>query len=300
MSTAIPARLEFSENDRFGLSFFGSLLVHLVIILGVTFVLPRLTDLEGLPTMEITLVQTHSDRAPEDAEFLAQANQQGGGSSDQPDRARSPLPTREIGEQLNPVPVYQAPPQPRVASRKQADELLAQERARERIAARDPEPERQQQRRQRLNPGLLSAPDRARERSRLNAEISRFWQNYQQQPRRKYLNASSAREYKYAAYMDAWRAKVERVGNLNYPEEARRRGLSGNLVLDVALNPDGSIHSTTVRRSSGIKVLDDAAIRIVTLAAPFAPFPANIRSDVDILHITRTWKFNEEGWSSKR
>ena len=124
----------------------------------------------------------------------------------------------------------------------------------------------------------------------LSAEIKRKLEVRAERPRRKFISAST-KEYKYAAYMEAWRAKVERIGNLNYPEEARRRGLTGNLILDVALNPDGSINEIIVRRSSGHQLLDDAAIRIVKLAAPFAPFPDNIRKEADILHITRTWQF---------
>jgi periplasmic protein TonB len=100
--------------------------------------------------------------------------------------------------------------------------------------------------------------------------------------------------------MEAWRAKVERIGNINYPDEARRRRLSGSLLLDVALNPDGSVQEITVRRSSGHKVLDDAAIRIVELASPFAPFPPDIRGEVDVLHVTRTWKFLNSNQFSAR
>ena len=125
----------------------------------------------------------------------------------------------------------------------------------------------------------------------LNAEINRRLKAYAERPRRKWITART-REHKYAAYMEAWRQKVERIGNLNYPDEARRRKLSGNLLLDVALNPDGSINEITLRRSSGERVLDDAAVRIVKLAAPFAKFPDAIREDdVDILHIERTWQF---------
>ena len=91
--------------------------------------------------------------------------------------------------------------------------------------------------------------------------------------------------------------KVERVGNLNYPDEARRNRLSGHLILDVALNPDGSINEITIRKPSGHKVLDDAAVRIVELAAPYAPFPDSFRKETDILHITRTWQFvNNKGF----
>jgi protein TonB len=124
----------------------------------------------------------------------------------------------------------------------------------------------------------------------LNAQIEDKLRAYAERPRRKFINART-REYKYAAYMEAWRAKVERVGNLNYPDQARRENLSGSLLLDVALRPDGSIESVSLRRSSGYPVLDDAAMRIVRLAAPYAPFPADIREETDILHIERTWQF---------
>jgi protein TonB len=124
----------------------------------------------------------------------------------------------------------------------------------------------------------------------LNAELEQRLDSKARRPRQKYISANT-REYRYAAYMEAWRAKVERIGNLNYPDEARQRQLSGALLLDVALNPDGSVREITVRRSSGHQVLDDAAVRIVELAAPFAPFPDDIRREVDVLHVTRTWKF---------
>ena len=99
--------------------------------------------------------------------------------------------------------------------------------------------------------------------------------------------------------MDAWRTKVERVGNLNYPEQAKRQNLSGSLVLDVALKPDGGIESINVIRPSPHKILDEAAIRIVRLAAPYAPFPPELRADYDLVHITRTWKFHDATLSSE-
>ena len=130
----------------------------------------------------------------------------------------------------------------------------------------------------------------------LSAEVRRKLEAKAQRPRRKFISATT-REYNYAAYMEAWRSKVERVGNLNYPEEARRQKLSGSLVLDVALNADGSINEITIRRSSGEKILDDAAVRIVELAAPFSPFPQHIKDETDILHIMRTWQFiNNKGF----
>ena len=124
----------------------------------------------------------------------------------------------------------------------------------------------------------------------LSAQIRQKLQAKAERPRRKFISAST-KEYKYASYMEAWRSKVERVGNLNYPDAARKNKLSGKLILDVALNKDGSINQITVRRSSGHQVLDDAAIRIVKLASPYSPFPDHIREETDILHITRTWQF---------
>jgi protein TonB len=98
--------------------------------------------------------------------------------------------------------------------------------------------------------------------------------------------------------MEAWRAKVERIGNLNYPDNARHRKLYGSLILDVALDPKGEVRDISVVHSSGHKLLDDAAVRIVQISAPFAPFPPAIRNDTDILHITRTWQFREGNLSS--
>ena len=125
----------------------------------------------------------------------------------------------------------------------------------------------------------------------LSAEIERDLRAYAERPRRKWISAST-REYRFAAYMDAWRRKIEEIGNLNYPEEAERRGLTGDLLLDVAIRPDGTVEEIALRRSSGERVLDDAAIRIVEIAAPFEEFPEDIAEDVDILHIERTWIFH--------
>ena len=286
-----------SQNDRLGVSVFGSFLVHMVVILGVTFTLPKLRDLPGLPTLEITLVQTASDKRPQNPEYLAQANQDGGGDSDASDIAKNPLPVREISPVNRDYPTFQSVPQKRVKSEREQTKELSRQDDRK-IKAQETKPEKKNLQLQPPNLGLMARAEIQEESSRLNAEISRTWQEYQKRPRHKFLNART-QEYKYAAYMDAWRAKVERIGNLNYPEDAKRLHLTGNLLLDVALNADGSINSVSVRRSSGQRVLDDAAIHIVELAAPFAPFPPEIRADTDVLHITRTWKFNESGLSSE-
>ncbi|MHB8742241.1 MAG: energy transducer TonB [Sulfuricaulis sp.] len=285
-----------SQNDRLGVTVFGSFLVHMVVILGVTFTLPKLHDLPGLPTLEITLVQTASDQSPDNPEFLAQANQDGGGDSDVAKIAKNPLPVREISPVNHDFPTFQSVPQKRVQSEHEMTALLTQADTRQ-IKTRAIAPVKKELQLQPPNLGLMTRTDITEESSQLNAEISRTWQEYQKRPRHNYLNART-REYKYALYESAWLAKVERIGNLNYPEEAKQRHLTGNLVLDVALNADGSINDISILRSSGQKTLDDAAIRIVQLAAPFAPFPPDIRKDFDVLDITRTWEFNESGFGS--
>ena len=289
VAQAVPG---FSNDDQLGLSFFGSVLLHLVIILGVTFAVPKVREVYGLPTLEITLVQAESKDAPDDAELLAQANQAGGGTEETKENARNPIPVRELGEANLDIPIMQPQPQPRVTSSNESTELMTREEAANAIEQTVSKPEATERQTAPENLGLVTRPAIALERARLIAEIDQGWNAYQQRPKHKYLNART-REYKYAVYMTAWEAKIERVGNLNYPEEAKRRGLSGQLRLDVALNADGSVNAIVVRKSSGSTLLDDAAKRIVHLASPFAPFPSAIRKETDVLHITRTWRFNE-------
>lgn len=279
----------FTKTDRLGLTAFVSVLVHMTLILGVSFAVPDLRSNDPLPTLDITLVTTRSETAPEDADFLAQANREGGGDTDEAVIARTPLPVNPSPDISQPAPQIQArseqrEPQPVV------EQALTQDR--EPAKTIDDRTPQEQQADVRPTPdAAVEETDRnARERAQLTAELSEFWQEYQKRPRRKFLSART-REYMYAEYMEAWRARVERVGNLNYPEKARRQNLTGDLVLDVAINPDGSVHELNMVKSSGNKVLDDAARRIVKLAAPYDAFSPEIKKEVDILHITRTWQF---------
>ncbi len=287
--TDIPG---FSNSDRLGLTVFGAALVHMVVILGVTFSAPKPAN-DNFANLEITLVQTASDKSPNAPQFLAQANQDGGGESDLAEIARSPFPLQEMSEKNNDLPIARKAPQKQIVSLRELNKLMEKNaETSKKIKPFDSTPEKKNLQTEPENPGLTEQDKLKQERARLSAELSQFWQEYQKRPQRKFLNART-QEYKYAMYMEGWRAKVERVGNLNYPYQAKRQKLSGNLLLDVAINADGTINAITVRRSSGHKLLDDFAVRAVELAAPFDPFPANIRVDTDILHITRTWKFRE-------
>lgn len=282
---------DFSSADRLGVALFVSILTHMVVILGVTFSAPRL-QMPGAETLEITLVQTRTDRAPANPQFLAQANQDGGGTVEARETARSPLPLMEMSDQNERLPHAQPAPQPPVTSLRDLVALFTRPGAEPRMPLPEPQPERKEARAEPERMGLPQPTARQTERARLNAEIDRSFSELQKLPRHTYINART-QEYEFATYMDGWRAKVEKVGNLNYPAEAKRQGLGGSLVLDVAINPDGSVHQVQVVRPSRHRVLDDAAVRIVHLAGPFAPLPPEIRARTDILHITRTWVFRD-------
>lgn len=281
----------FSDQDSssdLGITLVGAALLHIVLILGLTFTLPKKQSNEAPPQLEITLVRTHTEEPPEKADFLANASQQGGGDTEENKQAKTPLPGKADKQQ----------PQPKLRPQSEANESVITQAEKVLVAdTTKPKPvtqpvEKEKKKTPKKTPliGLPQTVTLDSERERLLADLSLQQQNYQKRPRKKFLTANT-REYKFATYMDAWRAKVERIGNLNYPEEAKRRNLTGSLVLDVAILPDGKLDTINVRRSSRHKALDDAAIRIVRLAAPYAPFPKNFRDEVDIIHITRTWKF---------
>nr|VFJ51857.1 MAG: protein TonB [Candidatus Kentron sp. DK] len=305
--------------DRLAITTFFAILAHVFFVFGIDFSpVDKLST--HVSTLDVVLVQSRSDKAPDDASYLAQANQEGGGDSPERERPSAPLPAPlvnrtpaevttslplsasrsldksfQTGEVRRPRP--NEPVEKTVLSQTERPTL---QKARKRPLP-DPEPVRKSpsttltknksvpsEPTERINAAALVR--RSLALTSLNAEIQQRLRAYAERPRRKWITART-REYKYASYMDAWRAKVEQVGNLNYPDEAMRRKLSGNLLLGVAINADGTINEITLHRSSGHKVLDDAAIRIVRLASPFAPLPENIRKDVDILHIERTWQF---------
>ena len=281
----------FNQNDRIGVSAFSSFLFHLIVILGIGFTVPKILPLDRLQILEITLVHTQGDKTPSKADYLAQHNQQGGGTDKRAGIITSPIPVTEISDREHKA--INLPPPTKASSRvKERTDFMTQNKALRKIHIPVVTPEKKDDQPTPSNPSLMTHNATELERKRLNAEINRFWATYQKKPRVKYLTART-REYKYAVYEEAWAAKVERIGNINYPDGARKHKLSGYLRLAVALNPDGTIRSKQILKSSGHKLLDDAAMRIVEIAAPFAPFPPKIRAQHDVLYIIRTWRFNE-------
>ena len=276
-----------TSNDRFAVSVVVALGLHAAFLLGVGFALDFKPLTNPLDTLDVVLVNWQSETEPEQADFLAQASQQGGGDSDdavEPTRDHAgTLPGQSEG--MDPVD--------------QVEQLSSvADAAREQLLIEEDSSEFSQQitRIEQVDAPLPSTAllmQDAMEMARLQPGTERERESKSKLPRRKWISANT-REYEYAAYMQAWVAKVERVGNLNYPEEIRRQKLVGELIMTVAIKQDGSVESIEIHKSSGKTQLDQAAVRIVSLAAPYSPLPQNISANIDVLHITRTWVFSRD------
>jgi protein TonB len=265
--------------------------LHGLVILGVTFDLQKGRDArtEGL---EIVLVHSKS-AAPDAPDYLAQENQRGGGNVREKSRPSSPFPNaRPIQERGTAAETREA-----TAPRPEPD------RPRGMVVTRGDSPwratfEERQPRPNLQQPTAAELMQSSLEQARISAEIDRSQRAYAQMPRQEWVTANT-RKYDTAAYEESWREKVERIGNMNYPEEARRQKLTGALIVDVAIRPDGNLAAVKVQRSSGKPILDEAALRIVRLAAPYSPFADSMRKRMDVLHIVRTWQFEDNTLSSR-
>ena len=236
--------------------------------------------------LEVVLVNTRHAKAPDKPDVLAQANVDGGGNTEQNVRPSTPLPpqpTRRDGDAL--IEAKRRTPEP-VRDQKQ---VITRDKAPAKVAAAPKKVEQPVPQAEPPQVSGLDLLDSAAAVARLEAQVDRDLQELAKRPRKKFIGAR-AQEYRFAQYVEDWRQKVERVGTLNYPDAARGK-LYGSLLLSVSIRADGSVDKVGVQRSSGHKVLDEAAVRIVKMAAPYAPFPPDIRKDYDIIEITRTWKF---------
>lgn len=305
------SRTKIGSLDKLGLALFIAITVHAVLILGSSFISPEVKP--PMHTLEITLAKHTSDKAPEKADFLAQSNQEGSGtleekrilsttqqSNFEDDRIRnqSALPSNsQPAEEITPeppIPTTKKEPEtgPQKESSKQAQTVVTTKKAKQKKKSEKPK----------KAPKASSAPKagqstsllaRSLEIANLQAEVRLQEEELAAWPRVHRLTSVSTAAYEDAVYLNNWRKRIENVGNLNYPEEARSRGVFGTLRLLVAILPDGSLKSVEILQSSGHKILDDAAIRIVRLASPFQPFTPEMQKRTDILEIIRTWKFEK-------
>jgi periplasmic protein TonB len=266
----------------------ASVAVH-AIVLSIHFELPKLfKSPNASPPLEVSLVNAKTTTKPSKADFLAQANLDGGGNTDAKRRLSSPLPRAAMDAQQMQLAVAQEQVQ---ALETQTRELMQQLKSKTVVANQREAPESAKAE---AASTMKQLSEKALELQRLEAEIARQFDNYQQRPKKRHIGARAA-EYRFARYVEDWRQKVEKVGNENYPAVARERKIHGSLVMTVGIKADGRVESVEIDRPSGFKILDAAALKIVDRAAPYLPFPADIRADTDILYITRTWSFTREG-----
>jgi len=260
--------------------------VH-ALVLAVRFVDPEhLRIRQSDPTLEIVLVNAKSAASPSKPQVLAQVNLEGGGNAEE-GRRSSPFPNlaeerngETIEVQRKTVERLEQEQRQLLAMVRQVDSTtyVVEPRKQTTEAAPHPEPPRQKL-------------------ARMEAEISREISDYQQRPRRHHFMPSTS-EYRFARYFEDWRARVEKIGNANYPEEARGR-IYGTLQMTVVIDRNGMLMDAVIERSSGSPILDQAARRIVKLAAPYPPFPPEIARDTDVLEITRTWMFTHDQFGTR-
>lgn len=286
MSVATPRFVRTFDDrdpDRLGLALLLAVALHVIVLFGVGF--SGDPPAQSNPALEVTLAVTAEEQAPDKPDFLAQSDQRGGGDQPRP-RELSELQAADFTDtrmlEAQPVVEAPAPPQPDSGAGPAPVTTLAQTPAAAATVsadapatdAVDPEPPAQ-------------IPD---EIASLRAKLDRLRNTYSHLPNVLRITAVSTRADQAAAYLDDWETLVESVGNAHYPEEARRDHIFGNLRLAVRLRPDGTVDDVSILASSGQRVLDLAAIRTIRLAAPFRPFPAELRQ-WDRLEIIRTWQF---------
>ncbi len=283
-------------DDRFTKAILISAIVHVLFIFGMQFKAanPKLFENPN-PPLDVVLVNARSKDKPLKADVLAQSNLDGGGNVDEDRQAKTPLPASDREQAMS----AEAEVNARVrALEAQAQALMHQAKSDYKMPEQKPTPPAEQ-RPAAPNPAPLDLAARSLEMARLQARIDTQMDEYQKRPR-KLRPGARTKEYTFAQYVTDWSQKVERVGNMNYPEAARRNHTYGSLILEVCIKPDGSLYdeedSPAVLKSSGTRILDAAAIKIVRLSSPYSAFPAEIRAsmtklNMDVFCITRTWSF---------
>jgi len=278
-----------SNNDSLLIALFLAAVTHVVIGLGVNFTAPHPEEVSR--SIDITLVNMPSKKAPEKAQFLAQENQLGAGEQSKKPEA----PPQQLPSQGNSPAKQVKKSAPEQSKPKAAKKLITRKKAEKKIVtASKPDTGQHTEKHPQLSAEMLQ-----QQIAQLGTEI-KLSQQSAEQTKIKFVESVSAHKYIAAQYMKDWEDKVERTGNLNYPEVAAKKNFSGTLTMDVGIKADGSIYSIRINQSSGNPALDEAAIKIVRMSAPFAPLPADLQKELDVLVITRVWKFSDESGMTSR
>ncbi|MDP2610387.1 MULTISPECIES: energy transducer TonB [unclassified Oceanobacter] len=285
-----------SSSDRLSFALFLALLLHAMIVLGVSF---RPDDRSNLSkTLEVTLASYRSDKAPEEADFLAQENQEGSGTEEEARMLTTDVEAPFQSNDITPASVQkQEVSAPKALANTPARITTTAASPNQAVSSPDKQPPVEAKPVPEGPPKMLL--QRSLEMASLEAKLDSMRQAYAKRPRVQRLTAASTMKASDAYYVNTWRSKIEKMGTLNYPKEAENCFDNCRLRVLVSINPNGTIHNLEVLESSGRKVLDDAALRIVRMSAPFAPFTEEMRKNTDLLEIIRTWQFKGNRYLSE-
>lgn len=284
--------LTITARDRLTFTLFLAIVLHLILLLGVAFEAPERDPAPS--SVEVILAHVPTSTPQDEADFIAQADQAGSG-----DQAEKQIP--ETNQQSINPDAQTRPVQPTEAAVAKAAPEVNEVITTTNTSARKMQVQTSSEARPKLklkSESTLASLNRQIEMASYEAALAEQRRQYAKRPRKRVLTTASTKRAQDAAYLLSWREKVERIGNLNYPHQARSQKLYGSLRLMVAIKADGSLREMKLLKSSGHNVLDQAAMEIVRLAAPFAPFPPEIRKDTDVLEIIRTWRFERGSLSS--
>ena len=288
---AVVNPINVTASDRLGFSIFFAAILHAIIILGLGFGYGFNLDPNQASILEITMVLTKTHQAPEDAKHIASENQLASGSTDIENQPTAPFAGTSLLNTTGVAPEQRSSSveiQPKIKNEQQ--QVLTQELAKTKVKPDEP--------REEIQESVIAQQDlitqQKLELAKLVAELQQEQQDYAKRPRINYIDTLSAKSAVEASYVREWVDKVERIGNLNYPDEARNKHLTGTLILSVLLNHDGKVIKMEIQSSTGKSILDEAAKRIVRIASPFIPFPQEMHDNYDQLMVTRTWLFGKD------
>ena len=282
-----------NDYDRFSFAFFMAAILHLLIIFGIGFSLPEKQN--SATTLDVTIAQSHQSKAPEEADFLAQSNQEGSGTLDE----LAEMTTTEVADYAaEEIQITQQAEQTARAPKPNKQDYRAVSATDSNFDIRSHELENQLRALELPEGPTQSLLERSLAIASLEAKSDRQRQTLSKAPRVRRLTANSTRQSSDALYMNQWMQQIERAGRQNMPKEVEQDKITARLRLLVSIRADGTIHELKVLESSGYIFIDDAAKRIVRQSAPFSPFPEEMRQEVDLLEIIRTWKFTPSNFST--
>jgi len=279
---------DINSGDRLGFTIFIAIAIHAMIIFGISFTAEDRNTSETLPSIDIILANSYSIEEPDEYDFLAQTNQTGGGINDEKARPGAPV---SANTPFNQQGLADQAQQERLKNQLQLKEIYF-------ITQREDQRQLQSTKQNKTQDNSQLQTDTIEQRRKtiasLQAEIRKMALTFAKRPKVLTLTASSKKSIE-AGYLAAWVSRIEHIGNLNYPQQARTQKISGQLRVNVKIDALGKVLDINISKSSGNTLLDESARRIVKLAQPYDPLPSEMRDYADQIIIIRTWKFSSQG-----